>query len=85
MSKTPITNYHPTLRYIQEQQRPQLHSGKGLISRRFVVIFSVRLGQARLAFHVVRANTAKFGLHARQHEISVLPRNNKYTYVYNYM
>jgi len=68
-----------------KQQRPQLHSGKSLIPRRFVVIFSVRLGQARLDFHVVRANSAKFSLHARQHEISALPRNSKYTYVYNYM
>jgi len=85
VSKTSITNYHPTLRHIQEQQRPQLHSGKSHICRRFVVTFSVRLGQARLAFHAMWENSAKFGLHARQHEISVLPRNNKYTYVYNYM
>jgi hypothetical protein len=56
--KTSITNYHPMLRYIPEQQRPQLHSGKSLISRRLLVAFSVRFGHARLAFHVVRTNSA---------------------------
>jgi hypothetical protein len=80
-SKTSVTNHHPTLVDIPEQRILQLNSGKSLISRRFVVAFSVRLGQARSSFHVVRASSVKFGLYAGQHEISVPPRNSKYTYV----